>query len=85
MFVNKSGANGFWYCLGYCHLVPSLLGGARRHPEIAFNSVSCKCRCFNCHTPDRYKQTNKQKNLSESLPAEEIVIDLVETGKFFRG
>ncbi len=61
MFVNKWGANGVWYCLGYSCLVPSLLGGARRHPEVAFNSVSCKCRCFNCHTPDRHKQTNKQK------------------------
>jgi hypothetical protein len=31
-------------------------------------------------------QTNKQtKNLSESLPGEEIVVDLVQTGKFFQG
>ncbi len=34
MFVNKWGANGFWYCLWYCCLVPSLLGAARRHPEV---------------------------------------------------
>jgi hypothetical protein len=48
--------------------------------------VSCKCRCFNCNAPDRHKQTNKQtKNLSESLPGEEIVIDMVQTGKFFQG
>jgi hypothetical protein len=34
----------------------------------------------------RHKQTNRQtKDLSESLPGEEIVIDLVETGKFFQG
>jgi hypothetical protein len=34
----------------------------------------------------RQTQTNKQaKNLSESLPGEEIVIDLVQTGKFFQG
>jgi hypothetical protein len=34
----------------------------------------------------RQKQTNTQtKNLSESLLGEEIVIDLVETGKFFQG
>jgi hypothetical protein len=34
----------------------------------------------------RYKQTNRQtKDLSESLPGEEIVIDLVEIGKFFQG
>ncbi len=34
MFVNKWGANGFWYCLRYCCLVPSLLGAARKHPEV---------------------------------------------------
>jgi len=44
--------------------------------------VSCKCRCFNCNAPDRHKQT---KNHSESLPGEEIVIDMVQTGKFFQG
>jgi hypothetical protein len=34
----------------------------------------------------RQTQTNKQtKNLSESLPGEEIVIDMVQTGKFFQG
>jgi hypothetical protein len=35
----------------------------------------------------RQKQTNKQTNkkLSESLPGEEIVIDMVQTGKFFQG
>jgi hypothetical protein len=44
--------------------------------------VSCKCRCFNCHTPDRHKQTNKQtKNLSESLPVKEIVIGQIEKEK----
>jgi hypothetical protein len=33
----------------------------------------------------RQTQTNKQtKNLSESLPGEEIVIDMVQTGKFFQ-
>jgi hypothetical protein len=37
--------------------------------------MSCKCRCFNCHTPDRHKET---KNLSESLAGEEIVIDMVQ-------
>jgi hypothetical protein len=34
----------------------------------------------------RQTQTNKQtKNLSDSLPGEEIVIDMVQTGKFFQG
>jgi len=34
----------------------------------------------------RHKQTDRQtKDLSESLPGEEIVIDLVETGEFFQG
>jgi hypothetical protein len=34
----------------------------------------------------RQTQTNKQtKTLSESLPGEEIVIDMVQTGKFFQG
>jgi hypothetical protein len=34
----------------------------------------------------RQTQTNKHtKNLSESLPREEIVTDLVQTGKFFQG
>jgi hypothetical protein len=34
----------------------------------------------------RHKQTDRQtKDLSESLPGEEIVIDLVQTGKFFQG
>jgi hypothetical protein len=44
-------------------LPPSTLspGAARRHPEVAFNSASYKCRCFNCHTADRHKQTNNQK------------------------
>ncbi len=34
----------------------------------------------------RQTQTNKQtKTLPESLPGEEIVIDMVQTGKFFQG
>jgi hypothetical protein len=39
MFVNKQGTNGFWYCPGYCCLVPSLLGAARRHPEVVHSSL----------------------------------------------
>jgi hypothetical protein len=34
----------------------------------------------------RQTQTNKQtKNLSDSLHGEKIVIDMVQTGKFFQG
>jgi hypothetical protein len=34
----------------------------------------------------RQTETNKQtKDLSESLPGEKIVIDMVQTGKFFQG
>jgi hypothetical protein len=38
--------------------VPSLLGGPRRHPEVAFNSVSCK----DASTATLQTDTNKERS-----------------------